>query len=114
VRIDPRTSLSVQLIQQANFGSERFEPFGPPLRQDASGPLPFRSPDAVLLSPPIENKPETCPADTPICDARIGPVAAYRQTQERADPTTRIEVREVTVPTILPTHVVGSLLDVLA
>lgn len=114
MRIDPRASLSVQLIHEANFGSERFEPFGPPLSREVAGPLPFRSADEVLLSPPIENKPEPCPADVHVCDARLGPVSAYLLAQNQAEPVTRVEVREVVVPTTLPVHVVGSLLDVLA
>ncbi len=106
--------MSVQLIHEANFGSERFEPFGPPRSRAVDGPLPFRSPDAVLLSPPIENKPAVCPADTPICDGRLGPVVGYALARDFVELATRVEVREVAVPTTLPTHVVGSLLDVLA
>lgn len=116
MRFDPRGSLSVQLIQEANFGPERFAPLGPPLTREDAGPLPFRAADAVLLSPPVETKPEACPADTPICDGRLGPATADLLTPciAEPEPVTRTEVREVAVPTTLPVHVVGSLLDVLA
>lgn len=116
VRIDPRSSLSVQLIHEANFGSERFDPFGPPLSRDIQGPLRFpgREADEVLLCPPVAEKPAACPADVHTCDAVRGPVAAYQRVQQMAEPTTRVVVREVAVPTTLPTHVAGSLLDVLA
>ncbi|MEM1107481.1 MAG: hypothetical protein AAGH99_02200 [Planctomycetota bacterium] len=125
MRIDPRTSLSVQLIQQANFGSERFEPFGFPLRRDlgaevVSGPLAFcpaiQNEIAIELNPPITGKPETRPTDVYICDGRLRHIDAYVNSGQliEAEPTAEVEVREVVVPTTLPVHVVGSLLDVLA
>ncbi|MEM6855775.1 MAG: hypothetical protein AAF593_15310 [Planctomycetota bacterium] len=115
MRIDPRASLSVQLIQEANFGPERFAPLGPPLSRAETGSLPFRHPaDLVQLSPPVEPKPEPCPADTHICDGRLGPVAAYLAAQSQAEPAPRVEVREVVVHEPQPGRGVGSLIDVVA
>ncbi|MBB6431725.1 hypothetical protein [Algisphaera agarilytica] len=116
MRIDPRSSLSVQLIHEANFGPERFEPFGPPLSREVEGPWSIHTAagDQVELSDSVARKPQPCPADVYTCDARLGPVLGYRLGQEQAEVHVHTEVREVAVPTTLPTHVVGSLLDVLA
>ncbi|MEM9419032.1 MAG: hypothetical protein AAGA25_08300 [Planctomycetota bacterium] len=116
MRIDPRSSLSVQLIHEANFGSERFEPFGPPLSRALEGPWPIQGSagDQVEFTSSVASKPQPCPADVYTCDARLGPVLGYRLGQETSVSHVHIEVREVAVPITLPTHVAGSLLDVLA
>lgn len=123
VRIAPRASLTVQLIQEANFGSGRFEPFGPALSRPAPG-LDIASPsaqasrdtDTALLSPPVETKPEARAGDLYTCDGRLvrpGRVSAS-WCEEGDGAAVQIETRERVVPMTLPSHLAGSLLDVLA
>lgn len=111
----------VQLIQEANFGSGRFEPYGPALSQTppaAAYAEPTRGMDALLLSPPVENKPEACAGDFYTCDGRSvrpgGVSASWGADRGDAPVRVEVEVRERAVPTILPSDLAGSLLDVLA
>jgi hypothetical protein len=109
----------VQLIQEATLGGGRFEPFGPPPPPEG-GPREASRPDAnpskfCLASSgaaTVHAKPSPCPADTDACEAHR--LRLTSDLPETPEVTREIEVHRVIEVGILPTHVVGSLLDVLA
>ncbi|MEM7626374.1 MAG: hypothetical protein AAF333_12330 [Planctomycetota bacterium] len=118
VRIDPRSSLTVQLIQQAEFGPGRFDPQGPRLRltahpaDRASGEVASRA-ETNMEPNPVEPKPAPRPADTHRCDARLAqPCPCVGYTVSAASPDVRVV--QVVETTVLPAHLTGALLDVLA
>lgn len=111
VRVEPHTSLSVRLIHEATYGPDRFEPVGPVTRH----PIPVGHAHPALV---CRNADGDCyeqggtmvtllqrpyPADVHGCGERD---ATEDRVLER--------VREVVVPSILASHLVGSLLDTLA
>ncbi|MEL7087415.1 MAG: hypothetical protein AAGL98_03065 [Planctomycetota bacterium] len=116
MRIDPRSSLAVQLIREAEFGPGRLDPQGPRLRltpQETVRPLAdvAERPVAVGGSRPVEAKPDPRPADTHRCDRRLPapcPHLIY------AAPPADVNVTRVIETTVLPSHLAGALLDVLA
>lgn len=112
MRVDPRASLTVQLIQEAELGPGRFAPFGPARRTDA--PESSAAPACRCESPegfsPVHPKPAAGPADVYTCDGRLArPCLAVSET-----PPIEVNVTQVIEAPVLPSHLVGSLLDVLA
>ena len=105
--------MSVQLIRESVFGPGRFEPTGPRLHmadrdqrcactQPAPSPSECGAADNNSKHPPrVETKPSPPPIDLYTASAR--PIVVLR-------PSTAV-VQDVQ---ILPSHLVGSLLDVLA
>ncbi len=106
-------SLSVQLIREATLGPERFGPLGPPLRlcgdtlHDPISASPA-APEHLPTCPPVDPAPPCEPAPTHLYQLTPVPLEAPTPCPRDATPTLIIE------QTVLPTHVVGSLLDVLA
>lgn len=117
MRIDTRSSLTVQLIQEADFGPGRFEPQGPRLRlTSAESVRPAVADESVGPAPmdefhPVEAKSDARPVDTYRCDGRLaGPCLHVSYAALPAE----INVTRVIETTVLPSHLAGALLDVLA
>ena len=97
MRISPRSSLSIQLIEEATLGPGRFDPKGPPLQTDRPA-VGGGASSAPPLLPPVARR--DCPRG----------VDLYRcgATQPPAEPVV-IKVKKQPPPTV-----VGGLLDVWA
>lgn len=113
MRVHPRSSLSVQLIQEARFGPGRFEPWGPPLDREHLLPHSLqRGSDRLCLTAAVQPKPQACPADLHVrATSRDRPIAV---SVDHAAPRQEVVVRERIVGVTLPNHAVGTLLDVMA
>ena len=113
MRIEPRSSLTVQLIQEAQLGPGRFDPVGPRLRlttpvRDRFEPLPAAScPDLAR----VDAKSDPRPADTHRCD---DPPLPPQLPLIYAPAVREVHVTRVIETTVLPSHLAGALLDVLA
>ncbi|MEO1235633.1 MAG: hypothetical protein AAFX76_02470 [Planctomycetota bacterium] len=98
----------MQLIQQSRFGPERFDPFGPrPRQEQVEAPTLRLATDGFVASREVCS----CTAEGPLPET---PLHLSIAELPPAPPRPEVEVRTEYRPTVLASHLVGSLLDVLA